>query len=105
MRRIGDCVKCGECCRVFRMTCVISEMVAQHGTLEEAETYYSFRGARFAQVDLAADRVGVEMAIPCDRLTGDNKCSLHHTPEKKPLICHRYPVAPDDIEKCGFRFS
>jgi len=95
---------CGECCRVFRLTCVISEIVAQHGSLEEAETYYSFRGARFVHVDYDLDRVGMEMSIPCDKLTADSKCSLHHTPEKKPLICHRYPMARDDIKTCGYRF-
>lgn len=103
-RRDGECHLCGECCRTMRMTCVISEIVAQHGTLEEAEAYYSFRGARFAHVDLAEDRVGIEMNIPCDKLTADNRCALHQTPEKKPLICHRYPLVRDDIKSCGYKF-
>ncbi|MDH4185085.1 MAG: YkgJ family cysteine cluster protein [Nitrospinota bacterium] len=103
-RREGECVGCGECCKVFRMTCVLSEIIAQHGALEEAQAYYSFRGARFAQVDHQADRVSIEMSIPCRQLTADNKCQLHDAPEKKPLICHRYPTAPDDIAGCGYKF-
>jgi hypothetical protein len=83
---------------------VTSQIIAQHGTLEEAEAYYSFRGARFAHVDHQADRVTIEMNIHCDKLTGDNRCALHFTPEKKPVICHRYPAAPDDVQTCGYKF-
>ena len=86
------------------MTLLASHLAGQHGSLEEAEAYYSFRGARFAQVDLEGDRVSVEMDIPCSQLTPDNRCSLHGAPEKKPLICHRYPAAPDDVAGCGYRF-
>ena len=102
MRREGDCVECGECCRVMRITSVLSNLETQHGSLDEARLYYSFRGFRITEIDRDTDAVLLETDIVCDQLTPDNKCLLNDTPEKKPIICHRYPTEPDDIEGCGY---
>jgi len=104
-KRKGDCVQCGECCKVFRVIGVASEIISQHGSMDEARAYYSFRGANIAAVDMKADRVAIEMNIQCSQLLEGNLCALHDKPEKKPLICHLYPTAPDDIPTCGYRFK
>ncbi|MGK7345100.1 MAG: hypothetical protein ACNS63_04760 [Candidatus Nitrospinota bacterium M3_3B_026] len=102
MRRFGECRRCGECCRSVRITGVLSHVVGQHGSLEEARVYYSFRGIRITDADHGADRLLFEIDIPCERLTSDNLCALNGRPEEKPVICHRYPMFPDDIEGCGY---
>ena len=102
MKREGECVRCGGCCRTLRITGVLGNIVSQHGSLEEARTYYSFRGITISDVNHEAGTVCFELDIPCDKLGEDNTCSLHGSPEKKPLICHRYPWFPDDIDGCGF---
>lgn len=102
-KREGECVSCGECCRVLRITGILSNIVAQHGTFEDAKAYYSYRGIRITDVNRALDTVGLEMDIPCDKLTEDNKCALHS--DGKPSICERYPQFQDDIESCGYTFT
>ena len=105
MKRYGACVNCGQCCKTLRMTGVLSELISQHGSLDEAKVYYSFRGIGITEVNEEIDSVLFELDIPCDKLTEDNLCSLHDTPEKKPVICHRYPWYEDDIEQCGFSWK
>lgn len=102
MRRYGECRNCGECCSSLRITGILSNLINQHGSLDEARSYYSFRGIKITDVNTKADTVCFELDIPCDKLTEENFCSLHDTPEKKPVICHRYPWFPDDLEGCGF---
>ncbi len=103
LRREGECITCGECCRVVRITGILSNIVSQHGSLDEARAYYSYRGIRIIDVSEKSDAVGLEMDIHCDKLTEDNKCALH--PDGKPSICKRYPQFQDDIESCGYRFK
>lgn len=83
---------------------MLSETLAQHGSLDEARAYYSFRGINLADFNEKNDAVLFELNIPCDKLTEDNLCALHDTPEKKPMICHRYPWFPDDVAECGFKW-
>ena len=80
-------------------------MLSQHGSIEEARAYYSFRNIAITEVDEKADLLCFELDIPCDKLTVDNHCLLHDKPELKPVICHRYPMAPDDIEGCGYKWK
>jgi len=42
--------------------------------------------------------------IPCSQLGPDNECRVHDSPEK-PLICHRYPWARDDIPESSYTFE
>ena len=104
MRREGECVTCGDCCRVMRITGILSHVVGQHGSLDEARAYYSFRKIRIAAVSPETDSLCFELDIPCDKLTEDNHCLLHGQPEIKPMICHRYPAVSDDIGRCGYSF-
>lgn len=96
---------CGECCKKVRITSVLSHIIGQHGSLEDARNYYSFRGIGLAEIHEKSDRVLLEMDVPCSQLTQDNKCLLHQTPEKMPYICHRYPWFEDDVETCGYSFN
>jgi hypothetical protein len=105
MRREGECVKCGECCKALRITGILSHVIAQHGSLDEARAYYSFRKIKIADVSPNTDSLCFELNITCDKLTEDNNCLLHGQPELKPMICHRYPAVPDDIKSCGFSFK
>jgi CO dehydrogenase/acetyl-CoA synthase beta subunit len=105
MKREGDCTSCGECCRILRFTSVLSNLITQHGSLEEARTYYSFRGFRITDINEKDDTACLEVDIVCNQLAPQNTCMLHDQPEKKPLICHRYPLEPDDIEGCGYTFK
>jgi len=103
--RTGECRMCGECCRKMRITSVLSHILKQHRTLEEAGAYYSFHAIRLVKSDRKSNRVLLELDTPCVQLSENNKCLLHDSPEKKPLICHRYPWFKDDIETCGYSFE
>lgn len=103
--RTGECVQCGECCQKVRITSVLSAALANHGSLEEAEKYYSYRGIRVAEFDKISDRVLLELDIPCSQLDKNNRCKVHDDADKKPLICHKYPWFKDDVETCGFKFE
>ena len=105
LERVGECVQCGECCKKIRITSLLSHVVKQHGTLEEAKAYYSYRGIRLDEADEKRDRVLLELPLECAQLTADNRCLLHDKPEIKPVICHRYPWYEDDIESCGYSFE
>lgn len=105
LERTGECKTCGECCKKVRITSLLSHIIEQHGSIEEAGKYYLYRGINIAKVHEESDRVLLEIGIPCDRLAEDNKCLVHGSPEKKPLICHRYPWFSDDIESCGYSFT
>jgi Fe-S-cluster containining protein len=105
MKRTGNCTMCAECCRAIRLTTVLSETVSQHGSLDEARLYYSYRGITVAGIDEQKDRICLEMDIACSKLTKDGGCAVHDRPELKPVLCHRYPLEPDDIETCGYIFT
>lgn len=105
VERVGECVQCGECCKKIRVTSILSHIVKQHGTLEEAKAYYSYRGISLSEADEKKDRVLLELPLECSQLTVDNRCMLHDKPETKPVICHRYPWYEDDIESCGYSFE
>jgi len=79
-------------------------MIRQHGNIDEAKSYYSFRGITIADVSEKQDRVLLELDIPCSQLTKDNGCLLHDKDEQ-PLICKKYPWFEDDIESCGYSFK
>jgi len=101
--REGECVSCGECCKKLRITGILSNIVRQHGTLEDAEAYYSYHGVKLVDADKISDRALLEIDRKCDQLSEDNICLLHEM-DKKPFICRKYPWFKDDIETCGFTF-
>lgn len=103
--RKGTCAQCGECCKKLRITTVLSHIIENHGSVDEARIYYSFRGMRLTETYPAIDRALLELDIPCNQLSAENTCMLHDRPEQKPLICHKYPWFQDDIPTCGFTFE
>lgn len=103
--RTGECVQCGGCCQKVRITSVLSNILNNHGSVDEARKYYSYRGIRVVELDRPSDRILLEMDVPCDQLDENNKCRVHDDPDKMPLICHKYPWFKDDVETCGFKFE
>lgn len=103
--RTGQCVSCGECCRVLRITAILDNALRQHGNIEELKRYYSYRGMRVAGADKKTNRLFLETNITCDKLTPENKCGVHGDHEKMPLICQKYPWFKDNIATCGYRFE
>jgi len=103
--RKGQCLSCGACCKVVRITAVLDTSLRQHGNLEELKRYYSYRGIRVVEADRKANKLYYEMDLPCSQLTPDNKCAVHGRPELRPLLCEKYPWFRDNIETCGYRFE
>ena len=102
--RSGECHSCGECCETVNMTVVRDVTLRQHGSLAELKLYMEYRGIRVVGEDVAKNQLYYSVDIPCDQLTEDKQCKVHDTPEK-PLLCLKYPWAPDDIENCGYTFK
>jgi len=103
--RTGECHQCGECCRTVNMTVVRDVTLRQHGNREELERYLGYRGIRVVGEDVTGNALFYEVDIPCSQLTEDNGCKVHDSPAKKPLLCLKYPDAPNAIEQCGYAFE
>lgn len=104
LKRTGECHQCGECCRTVNMTVVRDVTLRQHGNREELELYLGYRGIRVVGEDVAGNALFYEVDIPCSQLTEDNGCKVHDSPAK-PLLCLKYPDAPNAIEQCGYAFE
>jgi len=102
--RTGECHQCGECCKTVNMTMVRDVTLRQHGNREELELYLGYRGIRVVGEDVAGNALFYEVDIPCSQLTEDNGCKVHDSPAK-PLLCLKYPDAPNAIEQCGYAFE
>ena len=86
------------------MTVVRDVTLRQHGNREELELYLGYRGIRVVGEDVAGNALFYEVDIPCSQLTEDNGCKVHDSPAK-PLLCLKYPDAPNAIEQCGYAFE
>ena len=104
LERVGECVQCGECCKSVNITAVRDITLSQHGNMEELKGYLSFRGIQVVGEDVEKNLLYYTIQIPCSQLGPDNECLVHDSPEK-PLICHRYPWARDDIPECSYTFE
>ncbi len=106
--REGECHRCGECCQTVNITAVRDVTLSQHGSLEELRLYMKYRGIRVVGEDVKQNMLFYEIELPCDQLTrdpaGNYGCKVHDSPEK-PLLCLKYPQAPDDITQCGYQFK
>jgi len=102
--RTGECHQCGECCRTVNMTVVRDVTLRQHGNREELERYLGYRGIRVVGEDVTGNALFYEVDIPCSQLTEDNGCKVHDSPAK-PLLCLKYPDAPNAIEQCCYAFE
>jgi len=104
LQRTGECNLCGECCKTVNITAVRDIALSQHGNMEELKTYLSYRGIQVVGDDAEKNLLFYSISIPCSQLGPDNECRVHGKPEK-PLICHRYPWAKDDIKECSYSFE
>ncbi|MCH7500827.1 MAG: YkgJ family cysteine cluster protein [Nitrospinae bacterium] len=104
LKRTGECHQCGECCKTVNMTVVRDVTLRQHGNREELELYLGYRGIRVVGEDVAGNALFYEVDIPCSQLTENNGCKVHDSPAK-PLLCLKYPDAPNAIEQCGYAFE
>ncbi len=86
------------------MTVVRDVTLRQHGNREELERYLGYRGIRVVGEDVAANALFYAVELPCSQLMADNGCRVHNSPEK-PLLCLKYPDAPNDIDECGYAFE
>ncbi len=104
LERTGECNQCGECCKVVNITAVRDITLRQHGNMEELKRYLGYRGIQVVGDDEEKNLLFYSINIPCSQLGPDNECRVHDKPEK-PLICHRYPWAKDDIKECSYSFE
>jgi Fe-S-cluster containining protein len=64
-----------------------------------------YRGIRVVGENIERNELFYSINITCEQLGSDNECKVHGDYEKKPLLCHRYPMEPDDTEKCSYQFQ
>jgi len=105
LRRTGECNQCGECCKTLNITAVRDVTLSQHRSIKELELYLSYRGVRLVGEDIERNQLLYSIDIPCQQLGSENECKVHHNSEAKPLLCHRYPIEPDDSEECSYQFQ
>ena len=103
--RTGECNQCGECCKTVNITVVRDVTLRQHKTLKELELYMEYRGICVVGESIERNELFYSINIPCQQLGTDNECKVHGDYEKKPLLCHRYPIEPDGTEKCSYQFQ
>ena len=104
LKRTGECNQCGEFCKTVNITAVRDITLRQYGNIEELKRYLSFRRIQVVGEDVDKNLLYYTINIPCSQLGPDNVCKVHNSPEK-PLICHRYPWAKDDIAECSYTFK
>ncbi len=105
LRRTGECNQCGECCKTLNITAVRDVTLSQHRSIKELELYLSYRGVRLVGEDIERNQLLYSIDIPCQQLGSENECKVHLNSEAKPLLCHRYPIEPDDSEECSYQFQ
>jgi Fe-S-cluster containining protein len=102
--RSGECDPCGKCCETVNITVVRDATLRQHGNVEELQRYLQYRGIQLAGEDIAGNRLFYALPIPCAQLMADKTCAVHASPDL-PLLCRRYPEAPDNIPECSYVFA
>ena len=102
--RTGECNQCGECCKTLNITVVRDVTLNQHKSIKELELYLSYRGICLVGEDIKHNQLFYSINIPCQQLGPENACKVHEDPEAKPLLCHRYPIEPDNSEDCSYQF-
>tara|TARA_B110000116_G_C16631822_1_gene488697 strand:+ start:540 stop:908 length:369 start_codon:yes stop_codon:yes gene_type:complete len=103
--RTGECNKCGECCKTLNITVVRDVTLSQHKSIKELELYLSYRGICLVGEDTARNQLFYSINIPCQQLGPENECKVHQNSEAKPLLCHRYPIEPDNGKECSYQFQ
>ena len=103
--RTGECNQCGECCKTLNITVVRDATLNQHKNIKELELYLSYRGIRLVGESIEENQLFYSINIPCQQLGPNNECEVHKSLEKKPLLCQRYPIEPDDSDECSYKFQ
>ena len=102
--RNGECNQCGECCKILNITVVRDVTLQQHKNIKELELYLSYRGVCIVGEDVKRNQLFYSINITCQQLGPENECKVHNDTEVKPLLCHRYPIEPDNSEDCSYQF-
>ena len=76
-----------------------------HKSIKELELYLSYRGICLVGKDIKRNQLFYSINIPCQQLGPENECKVHKDPEAKPLLCHRYPIEPDNSEDRSYQFQ
>ena len=103
--RNGECNQCGECCKTLNITVVRDVTLNQHKSIKELKLYLSYRGICIVGENIKHNQLFYAINIPCQQLGPENECKVHKDPEVKPLLCHRYPIEPDNSEDCSYQFQ
>ena len=103
--RTGECNQCGECCKILNITVVRDVTLSQHKDIKELELYLSYRGICLAGENIEENQLFYSISIPCQQLGPNNECKVHKSLEKKPLLCQRYPIEPDNSDECSYKFQ
>jgi len=98
-------IRTGECCKTLNITVVRDVTLNQHKSIKELELYLSYRGICLVGEDIKRNQLFYSINIPCQQLGPENACKVHKDPEAKPLLCHRYPIEPDNSEDCSYQFQ
>ena len=77
----------------------------QHKSIKELELYLSYRGIYLVGEDIKRNQLFYSINIPCQQLGPENAYKVHEDPEAKPLLCHPYPIEPDNSEDCSYQFQ
>jgi len=113
--RLGNCKKCGKCCRkkiTFTWEILKADEAITREDSEKADWShwegYSVIYARgvywYFKVTSIKDPKPDDERIPCRRLEG-NLCSIHEDQHQLPPLCPLWPVHPKDLlPGCGYSF-
>ncbi len=102
--RNGECNQCGECCKTLNITVVRDVTLNHHKSIKELKLYLSYRGISVVGENIKHNKLFYAINIPCQQLGPENECKVHKDPEVKPLLCHLYPIEPDNHEDCSYQF-
>ena len=94
-----------ECRKTLNITVVRDVTLNQHKSIKELELYLSYRGICLVGEDIKRNQLFYSTNTPCQQLGPENACKVHENPEAKPLLCHRYPIEPDNSEDCSYQFQ
>jgi hypothetical protein len=109
-RRIGECNKCGDCCKVV-VRCQISDATYEEGDVRTLEFSVFGEEPWVEPLDNNDERRLIRFFSTgeqhvCQALSYDNKCIVHGS--DKSFQCSSWPTCPDDIKnfpRCSYRFE
>jgi hypothetical protein len=112
-RRLGECKKCGACCRkkITFQWAILKAGKEGKGSEDDWHNWENFsviyaRGIYwYILVDSIEDPKLDDERNPCCSLEG-NLCSIHDDQFQIPPLCPLWPVHPKDLlQGCGYSFE